>query len=129
MIEWKFDKKEKKRDEGGTEYKLEHVLDVINKSIYQKRTLPPKDLEKAYQDWLDDLEDLKVHKYSDDWSWCWNNKSIGLALVRRTFPALFANKVVGVQPMSAPVGLSYTMRMVYDNGNLATDKDDPRFMK
>jgi hypothetical protein len=37
---------------------------------------------------------------------------VALALVRRTFPTLFANQVVGVQAMSAPVGLAYAMRTV-----------------
>jgi hypothetical protein len=44
---------------------------------------------------------------------------ISMALVRRTFPALFANKVVGVQAMSTPVGLAYAIRYVYKDGNEA----------
>jgi hypothetical protein len=39
---------------------------------------------------------------------------ITLALVRRTFPDLFANKVVGVQAMTGPVGLAYALRFLYD---------------
>lgn len=43
---------------------------------------------------------------------------ISLALVRRTFPELFANKIVGVQAMTGPVGLAYALRTVYkDAGN------------
>lgn len=43
---------------------------------------------------------------------------ISLALVRRTFPELFANKVVGVQAMAGPVGLAYALRFLYkDSGN------------
>ena len=38
---------------------------------------------------------------------------ISMALVRRTFPALFANKVVGVQAMSTPIGLAYAIRYFY----------------
>jgi len=45
----------------------------------------------------------------------WLFRPIALALVRRTFPDLFANKVVGVQAMSTPVGLAYAMRVVYDD--------------
>ncbi|MFW6377017.1 MAG: hypothetical protein ACOCZ5_00080 [bacterium] len=45
----------------------------------------------------------------------WRFRPIALALVRRTFPDLFANKCVGVQAMSTPVGLAYAMRVVYDN--------------
>lgn len=36
---------------------------------------------------------------------------INLPLVRRTFPELFANKIVSVQPMSKPVGLAYALKM------------------
>jgi len=39
---------------------------------------------------------------------------IALALVRRSFPALFANKVVGVQAMSGPVGLAFALRFLYN---------------
>ncbi len=38
---------------------------------------------------------------------------ISMALVRRTFPALFANKIVGVQAMNTPIGLAYAMRYLY----------------
>lgn len=44
-------------------------------------------------------------------------RPVALALVRRTFPDLFANKVIGVQAMSTPVGLAYAMRMLYNDGN------------
>jgi hypothetical protein len=44
-------------------------------------------------------------------------RPVALALVRRTFPELFANKVVGVQAMSTPVGLAYALRVVYNDGN------------
>ena len=47
----------------------------------------------------------------------WKFRPIALALVRRTFPDLFANKVVPVQAMSTPVGLAYALRMVYADGN------------
>lgn len=42
---------------------------------------------------------------------------ISLALVRRTFPELFANKVVGVQAMAGPVGLAYALRFFHQTGN------------
>jgi hypothetical protein len=44
---------------------------------------------------------------------------IALALVRRTFPDLFAHKVIGVQAMNAPVGLAYALRYAYDNNTAA----------
>lgn len=45
-------------------------------------------------------------------------RPVALALVRRTFPDLFANKIVGVQAMSTPVGLAYALRVVYNDGSL-----------
>jgi hypothetical protein len=47
----------------------------------------------------------------------WKFRPIALALVRRTFPDLFANKIVGVQAMSTPVGLAYALRAIYADGN------------
>ena len=47
----------------------------------------------------------------------WRFRPVTLALVRRTFPDLFANKVVGVQAMSTPVGLAYALRIIYNDGN------------
>ena len=44
-------------------------------------------------------------------------KPIALALVRRTFPDLFAHKVCGVQAMSTPVGLAYALRALYNDGS------------
>ena len=44
-----------------------------------------------------------------------NPSGLAMALQRRTFPALFANKVVGVQAMSGPVGLAAAMRFRYTN--------------
>ena len=41
-------------------------------------------------------------------------KPIALALVRRTFPELFANKVVGVQAMNGPVGVAFALRFLYN---------------
>lgn len=38
---------------------------------------------------------------------------MSFAVLRRTFPALFANKVVGVQAMSAPVSMVMAQRFVY----------------
>jgi hypothetical protein len=47
----------------------------------------------------------------------WKFRPVALALVRRTFPDLFANKIVGVQAMSTPVGLAYALRVLYDDAN------------
>jgi len=42
-------------------------------------------------------------------------KPLSLALARRVFPSLFAHKLVGVQPMAAPVGTAFAMRNKYVN--------------
>lgn len=42
---------------------------------------------------------------------------ISIALTRRAMPELFAHKVVGVQPMSTPVGLAYALRKIYASNN------------
>ena len=53
---------------------------------------------------------------------------IALALVRRTMPALFANKIVGVQAMSGPVGLAYALRVNYkDSTNEAGFDEVPAY--
>jgi hypothetical protein len=39
---------------------------------------------------------------------------IAIPMVRRTFPELLAHEVVGVQPMTGPVGLAFAMRFIAD---------------
>lgn len=41
--------------------------------------------------------------------------ALSFAVLRRTFPALFANKVIGVQPMDRPYGMVVAQRYVYQN--------------
>lgn len=41
-----------------------------------------------------------------------------LPMIRRTFPELISNEVVGVQPMSGPVSLAFAIRYRYDRGPL-----------
>jgi len=48
---------------------------------------------------------------------------IKMALSRRTFPELFADKAVGVQPMKEPVGLAYGMR--FSGDGFTKPKGDP----
>jgi hypothetical protein len=43
----------------------------------------------------------------------WRFRPVALALQRRTFPDLFANKVVGVQAMNTPVGFAFAIRFTY----------------
>lgn len=40
-------------------------------------------------------------------------KSLSMGLVNRVFPSLFANKLVGVQPISAPSNTAFFMRNYY----------------
>jgi len=40
-------------------------------------------------------------------------RPLSLALARRVYPSLFAHKIVGVQPMAAPVGMAFAMRNYY----------------
>jgi len=37
-----------------------------------------------------------------------------IPMIRRTFPELITNEIVGVQPMSGPVGLAFALRYRYD---------------
>jgi hypothetical protein len=59
----------------------------------------------------------------------WKFRPVALALMRRTFPDLFANKVVGVQALNTPVGLSYALRFTYDKTGTGTEAawDNPDY--
>ena len=41
-----------------------------------------------------------------------------IPMIRRTFPELITNEIVGVQPMTGPVGLAFAMRYKYDSESL-----------
>lgn len=43
-----------------------------------------------------------------------------IPMIRRTFPELISNEIVGVQPMSGPVGLAFALRYKYDSEGLGT---------
>jgi len=43
-----------------------------------------------------------------------------IPMIRRTFPELITNEIVGVQPMSGPVGLAFALRYRYDSTSLAS---------
>jgi len=43
-----------------------------------------------------------------------------IPMIRRTFPELITNEIVGVQPMTGPVGLAFAMRYKYDATALGT---------
>jgi len=43
-----------------------------------------------------------------------------IPMIRRTFPELISNEIVGVQPMSGPVGLAFALRYKYDSTGLGS---------
>lgn len=43
-----------------------------------------------------------------------------IPMIRRTFPELISNEIVGVQPMAGPVGLAFALRYKYDSTGLGT---------
>jgi len=46
-----------------------------------------------------------------------------IPMIRRTFPELITNEIVGVQPMSGPVGLAFALRYRYESDSLGTGVD------
>ena len=46
-----------------------------------------------------------------------------IPMIRRTFPELITNEIVGVQPMSGPVGLAFALRYAYQSSALGTGTD------
>ena len=46
-----------------------------------------------------------------------------IPMIRRTFPELITNEIVGVQPMTGPVGLAFAMRYKYEATALGTSSN------
>ena len=46
-----------------------------------------------------------------------------IPMIRRTFPELITNEIVGVQPMSGPVGLAFALRYAYQSDTLGNGTD------
>jgi len=46
-----------------------------------------------------------------------------IPMIRRTFPELITNEIVGVQPMSGPVGLAFALRYAYQGATLGSGID------
>ncbi len=46
-----------------------------------------------------------------------------IPMIRRTFPELITNEIVGVQPMSGPVGLAFALRYAYQSQKLGDGID------
>jgi len=47
-----------------------------------------------------------------------------IPMIRRTFPELISNELVGVQPMGGPVGLAFALRYAYQSDTLGADGID-----
>ena len=47
-----------------------------------------------------------------------------IPMIRRTFPELISNEIVGVQPMNGPVGLAFALRYKYSDGTLGGNFQD-----
>ena len=59
--------------------------------------------------------------YGDSDSYAANDArlpKILIPMIRRTFPELFTNEIVGVQPMSGPVGLAFALRYKYSESTI-----------
>jgi hypothetical protein len=50
-----------------------------------------------------------------------------IPMIRRTFPELITNEIVGVQPMAGPVGLAFALRYKYSGETLGTGIDGKNF--
>ena len=50
-----------------------------------------------------------------------------IPMIRRTFPELITNEIVGVQPMSGPVGLAFALRYRYENNPLGATAGDNQY--
>ena len=46
-----------------------------------------------------------------------------IPMIRRTFPELITNEIVGVQPMSGPVGLAFALRYKYESDALGYNEN------
>lgn len=50
-----------------------------------------------------------------------------IPMIRRTFPELITNEIVGVQPMSGPVGLAFALRYKYSKDTLGGNFQDTTY--
>jgi hypothetical protein len=57
-------------------------------------------------------EEERTEESSEKDAECYSQYAMPLA--RRSFPQLFAHNVVGVQPMTEPMGLTHALRYAYD---------------
>jgi hypothetical protein len=109
MVRWQINK-----NENDKYIKLKNMTDILSHKEYILRDFK-EDARQRLDEWFEKIESEKIFECNGILSSLF--QPIALALVRRTFPSLFANKIVGVQPMLAPVGLAYAMRFMYNNEN------------
>jgi S-ribosylhomocysteine lyase LuxS involved in autoinducer biosynthesis len=50
-----------------------------------------------------------------------------LPIIRRTMPSIIANDIIGVQPMTGPTGLIYSMRSRYSQEQVIDIAGDPMY--
>lgn len=46
-------------------------------------------------------------------------RNVIIPMIRRTLPSMIANDIVGVQPMTGPTGMIFSMRSRYGTGHTA----------
>jgi len=112
MIKWKYYKKQENA------HTLEDFMDVVVCIQHIKNEKRIFDF-CSVEEWIEWLDDIDIHSIEP-----FSFRPIALALIKRTFPSLVANKIVGVQPMSQPVGLAYDMRIIYDDKDKEDAKDN-----
>ena len=123
MIKWTF-----KINEEQALVKLEFVIDIIEMRTHLSYQHTPND---------EDINEYNIKDFQEIWNvWLdrWENDeefpvgnsnifgAVSMALVRRTFPTLFANQFCNVQPMKTPIGLAYSMRVIYNQDDEPQDE-------
>jgi len=108
MVRWKVNKNEK-----DNYAKLKNMTDILSHKESILREFK-EDARQRLDEWFEKLESEKIFNWS---GWFGFFGLIALPLVRRTFPTLFANQIVGVQAMSSPVGLAYALRVCYNTND------------
>lgn len=122
MIKWTFKKNIKNQKINSKEDFMDILIRIehIKQKEKEKEVVDYDSIDRLIKEWFKCIEDFKIHKVDNQYIFLFS--PIALALVKKSFPALFANQVVGVQPMSQPVGLAYAMRFIYNDEDEENDK-------
>ena len=123
MIKWAFKIQEEQAD-----VKLEFVIDIMLMRSHLSYQAIPND-EDINEDAIQDFQEMWMNwldRWEDDEEFLVGNRNmfgaVAMALVRRTFPDLLANKLCSVQPMKTPTGLAYAMRVIYNQDDEPQDE-------